>query len=138
MYKEEYSTITGTYPDGRHHAITVMEGGKEKVARLDMSKPVTLQRMRDVCERLSAKTGVVFDYIQVEHHVYEFDIDPNDKEARSLIDYGDIPGVKTWDKTYQYWADQNRLLIWDHGYPVYENNNGVICNDEVALADCLC
>ena len=42
MYQEEYSTIGGTYPDGRHRAITVLEDGVEKVARLDMSKPVTL------------------------------------------------------------------------------------------------
>lgn len=45
---------------------------------------------------------------------------------------------KTVDKTYQFWANENRLLIWDHDTPIYENNNGVICKDETALADCLC
>ena len=62
----------------------------------------------------------------------------HDKDTIALIKYGDIGGRKTTDKTYQFWADQNRLLIWDRDYPVYENNNGEICNDPTALADCLC
>jgi hypothetical protein len=138
MYQEEYSTIGGTYPDGRHRAITVLEDGVEKVARLDMSKPVTLQRMHEVCERLRAHTGVEFNYLRVEHHIYEFDVDPNDEVAKAHIRCGDYPGRKVKDKTYQFWYDRNRLLIWDHGTPVYENDNGEICRDADALADCYC
>lgn len=37
----------------------------------------------------------------------------------------------------KYWRDNNRLLIFKNGFPVYENNNGVICRDSVALADSL-
>jgi hypothetical protein len=36
-----------------------------------------------------------------------------------------------------YNADKNRLLIWEDGLPIYENNNGVICRDAAALADSL-
>lgn len=138
MYREEYSTIGATYPDGRHRAVVVVDAGMEKIARLDMSKPVTLQRMREVCERLRAETGVEFDYLRVEHHVYEFDIDPDDKVARAHIRYGDYPGRKVKDKTYQFWYERNRLLIWDHNTPVYENDDGVITKDADALADCYC
>lgn len=138
MYREEYSTITGAYPDGRCHAIMVLDEGVEKVARLDMSKPVTLQRMREVCERLRAQTGVEFNYLRVDHHIYEFDVDPNDEVALKHIRLGDYPGEKVMDKTYQFWYDRNRLLIWDHGTPVYENNDGEICRDADTLADCYC
>ena len=37
----------------------------------------------------------------------------------------------------KYWRDKNRLLIYKNGLPVYENNNGVICRDSVAMADSL-
>ena len=37
----------------------------------------------------------------------------------------------------KYWRDKNRLLILDNGMPIYENNNGIICRDSAALADCL-
>lgn len=36
----------------------------------------------------------------------------------------------------KYWRDKNRLVIYREGIPVYENNNGTICRDSVALADC--
>ena len=138
MYQEEYSTIGGTYPDGRHRAIMVIDGGVEKVASLDTSKQVTLLRMREVCEQLRVQTGVAFNYLRVEHRIYEFDVDPDDEVAIAHIRFGDYPGRKVNDKTYQYWYDRNRLLIWDHNTPVYENDNGVITNDVDALADCYC
>lgn len=37
----------------------------------------------------------------------------------------------------KYWRDKNRLLILENGMPIYENNNGIICRDSAALADCL-
>ena len=138
MYKEEYRTISGTYPDGRHRAIHVTVDGVTKCAALDMSQPVTLKRLHEVKAKLKEHTGIDFNYLCIEHRVYEFDCDPNNEEMISHINLGDIPGTKTVDKTYQFWADKNRLLIWDHNTPIYENNNGIICRDADALADCLC
>ena len=37
--------------------------------------------------------------------------------------------------TGRYWRDKNKLRIYRDGIPIYENNNGVICRDAVALAD---
>lgn len=37
----------------------------------------------------------------------------------------------------KYWSDKNCLRIYENGFPVYENNNGVITRDSVALADSL-
>ena len=39
------------------------------------------------------------------------------------------------DTKGKYWKNKNKLLIYKNGSPVYENNNGVICRDPVALAD---
>lgn len=37
-----------------------------------------------------------------------------------------------------YFSKSNCLQIWEDDEPVYENRNGMICRDRVALADCLC
>jgi hypothetical protein len=135
MYKEEFSTIIGTYSNGITRVIDFEENGKKYRATCDMTKPVTLQRMHELKAKLKDKTGIDFNYLEIDHSVYLFDCDEETyKEYHQDIPLYDKP----IDKTYQFWADQNRLLIWDRGYPVYENNNGVICKDETALADCLC
>ena len=135
MYKEEFRTILATHPNGRKHAVTFEENGKTYVAVADMTKPVTIQRMKELIAKLEVKTGIKFNHLEISHSVYLFDCSEDVyKEYHEDIPPCDI----LIDKSYQYWADQNRLLILDHGYPVYENNNGVICNDEAALADCLC
>ena len=43
--------------------------------------------------------------------------------------------LKMGDTKGKYWRDKNKLLIYKNGFPVYENNNGIICRDPVALAD---
>lgn len=135
MYKEEFSTISGTYSNGITRVIDFEENGKKYRATCDMTKSVTLQRMHELKAKLKDKTGIDFNYLEIDHSVYLFDCDEETyKEYHQDIPLYDKP----IDKTYQFWADQNRLLIWDRGYPVYENNNGVICKDETALADCLC
>lgn len=135
MYKEEFSTIIGTYSNGITRVIDFEENGKKYRATCDMTKPVTLQRMHELKAKLKDKTGIDFNYLEIDHSVYLFDCDEETyKEYHQDIPLYDKP----IDKTYQFWADQNRLLILDRGYPVYENNNGVICKDETALADCLC
>lgn len=38
-------------------------------------------------------------------------------------------------KTVKYNVELNRLSVWQNGKLVYVNDNGVVCNDNVALAD---
>lgn len=52
------------------------------------------------------------------------------------IDFNFV-SLEMGDRKGKYWRDKNRLLIYKNGMPVYENNNGVICRDPVALADSL-
>jgi len=52
---------------------------------------------------------------------------------------GDIPGPRMGTKKEAvYNPATNCLRIWEAGCPIYENNNGTICRDRDALADCLC
>lgn len=45
--------------------------------------------------------------------------------------------IKMGNEKGKYWRDKNRLLIYKDGLPIYENNNGVVCRDSVALSDSL-
>lgn len=40
-------------------------------------------------------------------------------------------------KTVTYNSKTNTLRVWVDDMPIYENADGIICNDPVALADCL-
>jgi len=40
-------------------------------------------------------------------------------------------------KEARYSVQHNRLRIYVNGSPIFENDNGIICDDEVALCDCL-
>lgn len=41
------------------------------------------------------------------------------------------------DKHINYNSKTNTLTVWKNDMPIYQNCNGIICNDEVALADCM-
>lgn len=50
------------------------------------------------------------------------------------IDFNFV-SLKMGDTKGKYWKDKNKLLIYKNESPVYENNNGIICRDPVAIAD---
>ena len=112
MYREEYSIIVGSVRGERtSRAVHVEHDGVKKVCVMNMSKPVTLQRFKDLAAKLKREFGLDYEYLSVQHC------------------------EKTVDKYYQFLVDENRLLIWDKDEPVYENDNGVITSDPTVLAD---
>lgn len=134
MYREEYNTIVGQHPDGRCKAIHFERDGKNVVACLDMKQPVTLKRMQELVVKLKQLTGIEFPYLSVNHTVFEYEC--SKEVVDEYLKYGDSPPyTKPIDKAYTYYAKENRLIIWDKGELVYENANGVITRDPVALAD---
>lgn len=42
------------------------------------------------------------------------------------------------EKELFYTKKENSLIIWKNHLPIYRNLNGIICQDEEALADCFC
>lgn len=51
-------------------------------------------------------------------------------------EYGDFAEECLLDKRVKYDVEENRMTIWENKELVYENNNGIVCDDKVALADC--
>ncbi|ANF73174.1 hypothetical protein A6046_03450 [[Haemophilus] ducreyi] len=137
MYKQEYSTIAGRTANQSLIAIHINIDDEMKCARLDMTKPVTLKRLQEVAAKLKTHTGEDYEYLDIHHVIYQYDGDKETvEEYIKCNDY--YPHTQPIDKTYKFWVKENRLLILDRGELVYENNNGVICNDPTALADSYC
>ena len=63
-------------------------------------------------------------------------IDEHQKRFNENADFNYLC-IKLDNGKYEYWRDKNLLRIWENDLPIYENNNGVICRDCTALADCL-
>ena len=51
---------------------------------------------------------------------------------------GDFPEECLLNCDVFYFVNENRMIIYKDDMPIFENNNGVICNDPVTLADCYC
>ncbi|WP_304333960.1 hypothetical protein [Conchiformibius steedae] len=140
MYREEYSNITARYPDNTIRDVIVTHDGRKTGVRMNMSKPVTVKRMAEVAERLKVDAGVDFTMIRVHHIAFEYDdvgLGLSPEEIDGYVRCGDyIPCTTPIDKTYEYDLVTRTLRIWDRDELVYENANGVITADPVALADC--
>jgi len=100
---------------------------KDKSVRLviDHSKPITLQRCKQIYEVACQLAGRQFKKISILHTIMET---PEDIEA-------EIPVIYHRDKRWDYYPDKNALFIYDKGELVYANENGRICSDPVALCE---
>lgn len=74
--------------------------------------------------------------IKAAQEILKLAIDEHNKRFGENADFNYIC-VKLENGKGEYWRDKNLLRIWKDDLPVYENNNGVICRDSAALADCL-
>lgn len=74
--------------------------------------------------------------VNVAKEILEWGTEEFRNRFREEIDFNFV-SLKMGDTKGRYWRDKNRLLIYKNGVPVYEDNNGIICRDSVALADCL-
>ena len=74
--------------------------------------------------------------INAAKEILERGITEHNKRFGDNADFNYL-SVKMGDTKGEYWRDKNILRIWKNDLPVYENNNGVICRDSAALADCL-
>lgn len=74
--------------------------------------------------------------VKVAKEILEWATNEFKERFKEEIDFNFV-SIKMGNTKGKYWRDKNRLLIYRDGFPVYENNNGVICRDSVALADSL-
>ena len=84
-------------------------------------------------EKYKEKFGKNVSFQKLKIDLTEYMID-----TESIIDDGvSHPKSCYKEKIGTYDKRTNILRIWVDGLPVYENNNGKICKDSSALADCL-
>lgn len=70
-----------------------------------------------------------FTYIELDMSSYI------DKGPNQFTDH--LMTIIGKEKIGKYDKTKNRLIIFEDGVPIYENNNGIICRDSVALSDSL-
>lgn len=95
---------------------------------VDMTKPVTRERMSDFAKQFGAKNSVM-----VKQYRF-FDRDYNLLNLDPSYDDG---GYITHTKTFMYFVLNDSLVIYEDDTPVYANDAGVVCTDRNALADTL-
>lgn len=100
----------------------------ERPVVIDVERPVTLARLKDLAKHFDAKKIIeVWDWRWFSEDGTEV---PSEKVRELGYSY-------STRKEYHYIVKHNCLTIWEDGMPIYENDNGTICRDRVALADCL-
>lgn len=101
------------------------DDGTKTYLTVDPDKTFTLKRMAGILADAEALTGNIYASITVKDVLF-------DDDHRTIT-----------AKKYTYNKALNRLRIWEQKpgqrdlMPIYENNDGIICNDPDALADCL-
>lgn len=131
MQKQEFNFVVGFVEDNRQGLLidgrTIYNPEKTIRLEIDYSKSITLQRCAEIMAAARKLSGRDLAMISIRHSIYS---KSPDNEC------GDFPETCYLDKHYDYDARTNSLTIYDRGVPVYANDNGVVCRDQVALFDC--
>lgn len=126
---EEQDKYYSVIVDGNNHpGVVNIKTAKEQI---------TVKKCQDLVAKIESTFGIIVGKIQIL--MTQWDYKSLTPEAYSYALSGDI-GIKTMgpEKYAKYYKATNCLQIWENGLPVYENNDGVICDDPDTLADCLC
>lgn len=127
--------------DGNTHCFyrdeTGQHQGKQTQSVRTTRGVITVAKCQEIIAKVEAAFGIKVRNIKVMMTDYDYSSIRTEEDAEYVLS-GDI-GVDTLvDKTATYNVAANCLQIWSGGMPIYENNNGAICRDADALADCLC
>lgn len=126
--KPTFPMVAPVIVDGNRHKL-------DKLIRVRLDGHITIIKCREIVKNLESNFGIKIDKIEV--HLYDhlkFD------ELYEQVEDGSLSAIdfrEYYSKTARYSTKSDCLQIWDDGTPIYENNNGVICKDIEALADCL-
>ena len=96
---------------------------------------ITLKEAREVYSKVAKKENTeTIPWINIDLSNYSEYSD----EGQPMFSSEELGQTRIGsDKSARYYARQNRLVIREDGCPIYENYNGVICDDEAALGDSL-
>ena len=111
--------------DGNNHSLTA--NGQRAIVQTDIDNNiVTIQKCREVAENIRNAGH--------EPKTLRFMLSVFGQEYEGSL--GLCADYKL-NKDAYYHVDEDRLVIWQDGRPVYQNHAGTICRDEIALADSL-
>jgi len=102
----------------------------ERAVHINLDRVVTLNRCKDICIKFKVNNISI-------HDTRFYDLDNNKEYADDYLNANDGGYYLTIKKLYTYDKNENSLIIWENGAPVYANDNGIICRDVDALADTL-
>jgi hypothetical protein len=102
---------------------------------------ITLDECNEIYNKLLGKLGLYEDE-QIEKITFELTEYYEYAENGIPLCYEsneDFDGCALFDKRLEcnFFPQSNTMRIWEDGRPIYENANGMICDDELTLADCL-
>lgn len=130
-YEEAEKQLTGgrmvtVIVDGNNHNIVI--NGKRAIVQTEIiDNIVTIEKCQEVTQKIII-AGHTPKKLEFMLSIYT---QSKDNEC------GDFPEECLLNRKVYYFPESNCMRIWENGYPIYENCNGVICDDPVALADCL-
>ena len=97
---------------------------------------ITVKKCKKIVDAVQSKFDIEVNKIEIMMSEFDYEIFTEDDVPYIIA--GDVPVPQRLDKKAYYWVKSNCLQIWEDGLPIYENNNGEICGEREALADCLC
>lgn len=126
--REEFNYVVGFVrtPYGLRDGQTVTNPENTIRLEIDHSRPITLDRCAHILSKARELSGR--DLAMISIHRSIFSKTPGNE-------CGDFPETCYLDKRWDFYPDTNSLMIYDRGEPVYSNDNGQVCTDQVALYD---
>lgn len=104
---------------------------------LTTDRTITLDEAKEIYQKVSEKVitdNQIIYSINIDLSTYNNYADNGIPEAPSEENPYARDGL---EKHAVYYPAENLLRIWEAGEPIYENDNGLVCEDLAALADCL-
>ena len=96
---------------------------------------ITVKKCLELCGRIRDRFG--FNPETVKIFMWDFDYRGIDLDTYIYAMYGDCSIPMSQQKTAKYEMKRNRLTIFEDDMPIYCNDDGHVCNDADALADCM-
>lgn len=113
--------------DGNTHHLPVQIRTKKET--------ITRAKMQQIVAAVFVKFEIKINRLEIWD--WEFDYSGFTASDVPYIESGDVSVPQSRNKKYYYDVAKDCLQIWDDGYPVYEDNGGVVTDDLNALCDCL-
>lgn len=122
----------------KRYYTVIVNRNRNKIGMVVKTKKelITIDKCKEICENILKNLHISVTEIKIL--MSEFDLESLTEEDYESVLSMDICAKTIVHKNAYYYPEENRLIIYKDGMPVYENYNGIICRDSYTLADCLC